>query len=386
MNRSGDLQRRLAFALFTVLLCAGVAALFATRSPALGSPVTVTPGAQQAPTGSVLVVRRSGDHDALWRLSPVDGTPTAAGVLRGRVGSVAVSPDGQNVAYLPADGAPRVWVGYGPLAPRTISLAPAGLKRVDSFTWISGDRLLVAGVKRASADSSQDRLYVVNVATGKTSAFRDLRGVEPSYAPGIGTVTYVRLTVVKPGTPANQNTPTIAESLRSVRLAGSGTGRTLLSERYRLFAEHRSFSHPRLSSGGDWLLTGQTGSDVSVTYTVREGRWGNPLLSVFTAALQAEAGWDAAGQRTAFAGTVPKDQGQACVWAFDPATGAMARTPVGLLPKLMVNDLAWSASGDLVAGASDWGVSPQRRHVLVLPGDLTSVNDLGSGRLPVWVQ
>jgi hypothetical protein len=386
MNRSVGLQRRVAFALFTVVLCAGFAAIFATRSPALGSPVTVAPAAKQALAGSVLVLRRSGDHDALWRLSPVDGTPTAAGVLPGSAGSVAVSPDGLNIAYLPASGAPRVWIGYGPLAPRTISLSRAGVRRVDSFTWISGGRLLVSGATKASAGESQDRLYVVSTSTGRIISFRDLRGVEPSYAPGIGTVTYVRLTVVKPGTPANQNTPTIVESLRSVRLAASGTGYTLLSERYRLSADHRSFSDPSISSGGDWLLTGQTGSDVSVTYTVREGRWGNPLLSVFTAALQAQAGWDASGQRTAFAGTLPQDQGQACVWAYDPATGTMARTPAGLLPKLMVNGLAWSASGDLVAGAWDWGVSPQRRHVLVLPGDLTAVNDLGSGRLPVWVQ
>ena len=70
------------------------------------------------------------------------------------------------------------------------------------------------------------------------------------------------------------------------------------------------------------------------------------------------------------------------MWVFDPRPGPWRVLPWRLLPKPMMNDLAWSASGDLVAGASDWGVSPQ--NVLVLPGDLTSVNDLGSGRLPVW--
>ena len=173
----------------------------------------MAPAAKAAATESVLVVRRSGDHDALWRLSPVDGTPTAAGVLPGSAGSVAVSPDGQNVAYLPADGAPRVWIGYGPLGPQTISLTPAGLKRVDSFTWISGDRLLVAGVKRASADYSRPAVRRER-GDRKVQSFRDLRGVEPSYAPGIGTVAYVRFTVATPGTPANGNTPTIEESLK----------------------------------------------------------------------------------------------------------------------------------------------------------------------------
>ena len=60
----------------------------------------------------------------------------AAGDLPGFAGAVAVSPDGQNVAYLPENGAPRVWIGFGPLAPRTISLAGAGVKRAYSFCWI----------------------------------------------------------------------------------------------------------------------------------------------------------------------------------------------------------------------------------------------------------
>ena len=70
----------------------------------------------RAATESVLVVRRAVDHDALWLLSPADGTPTAAGDLPGFAWSAAVSPDGQNVAYLPENER----------APRLDRLRPAG--------------------------------------------------------------------------------------------------------------------------------------------------------------------------------------------------------------------------------------------------------------------
>ena len=86
--------------------------------PARGAAVTVEPAAKAASTESVLVVRRAVDHDALWLLSPAGGTPTAAGDLPGFAGSVAVSPDGQNVAYLPENLAPRVWIGTGRSARR----------------------------------------------------------------------------------------------------------------------------------------------------------------------------------------------------------------------------------------------------------------------------
>ena len=52
---------------------------------------------------------------------------------------------------------------------------------------------------------------------------------------------------------------------------------------------------------------------------------------------------------------------------------------------MMITDLAWSVGGDLVAGGLSWNISPQRRHVFTLPGDLTTATDLGTGRLPVWV-
>ena len=137
------------------------------------------------------------------------------------------------------------------------------------------------------------------MATETTRSFRGLRGTEPYAVPAVGKVVYVRLAVVKPGTAANQHTPTIRESLKVVRVCPGGGGRTIVAETYKLFADHRSFAQPQLSSDGQWLLTATTGSDVSVTYTVREAG-GFPLLTLFTAALDTQAGWDAlrAAQRS----------------------------------------------------------------------------------------
>ena len=380
MDRSIARHSRFVLATLAVVLLASAVPLLLPRG-ASASAVTVEPAARAAITESILVVRRAVDHDALWLLSPVDGTPTAAGDLPGFAGSVAVSPDGQNVAYLPKNVAPRVWIGYGPLGPKTISLTGAGVRRVDSFCWIDAGRLLVAGVTSRRAPLRLDRLYVVNAATGKVRSFRGLYGAEPSFAPAVGKVAYVKFSVTARGTAANGYTPTIRESLKLLSLGHAGAGRTVWTEENRAFAEYRALSQPRVSPDATWYLTCQTGSDVRVTYDIRD-RWGYTELSVFTPALQAAAGWDVAGRRTAFAGIVGIDDQSPCVWVHDVMTGSLTRSASGVVPPSMIDSLAWSPSGQLVANAIGAGV----RHNFVLPGDLTSCTDLGTGRLPVWVQ
>ena len=380
MDRSIARHSHVVLATLVVVLLASAVPLLLSRD-AGASAVTVEPAAKAAITESILVVRRAVDHDALWLLSPVDGTPTAAGDLPGFAGSVAVSPDGQNVAYLPENVAPRVWIGYGPLGPKTISLTGAGVRRVDSFCWIDAGRLLVAGVTSRRAPLRLDRLYVVNAATGKVRSFRGLSGAEPSFAPAVRKVAYVRFSVTARGTAANGYTPTIRESLKLLSLGQAGAGRTVWTEENRAFAEYRALSQPQVSRDARWYLTCETGSDVRVTYDIRD-RWGYTELSVFTPALQAGAGWDVAGRRTAFAGIVGIDDQSPCVWIHDVASGSLTRTASGMVPPSMIDSLAWSPSGQLVANAIGAGA----RHNYVLPGDLTSVNDLGSGRLPVWVQ
>jgi hypothetical protein len=164
-----------------------------------------------------------------------------------------------------------------------------------------------------------------------------------------------------------------------------GAGRTVWTDQYELPADHRAFSRPQISPHGDWFLTGETGSDVRVTYAVRDSE-GMPLLTVFTPAVQAGAGWDAAGTRTAFAGELPGD-GNACVWVYDVASGALTRSPKGLLPEQMIGDVAWSPSGLLALGGFVATGSPAVRHVYVLSAaDLGTLRTVVAGELPVWVQ
>ncbi len=367
-------------ALAAVVLAAAFLGIWSGPPARASDALSTTPSVGVPAAEAVLVVRSAGNHDALWLLSPVDGTPTAAGELPGKAGSVAISPDRANVAYLPANGDPRVWVGYGPLGPHTVSLAALGVRRADSFCWIDDHRLLVSGATARNASLRLDRLYLVNAATRTARSFRGLAGAEPSAAPAVGKVAYVKFTIMVPGTAGNGYSPTIRESLKLLSLSGTGAGRTVWSEENRAFAEYRALSQPLVSPDARWYLTGVTGSDVRVTYDVRD-RWGYPILSIFTPALQAGAGWDAAGGRTAFAGVVGIDDPSTCVWVYDVASGSLTRSASGLIAPSPIDSLAWSPSGQLVANA--YGVGA--RHNLVLPGDLSTVKDLGTGRLPVWV-
>ncbi len=382
----------LAFATLAAALIA-VALLVGGREPVAGATepaaTVASPGTLSAAPSSqrILVVRRAGDHDALWLVSPADGIAVPAGALPGVAGHVAMSPDGLNVAYLPASQAPRVWIGYGPKAPKTVSLARAGVKAVDGLTWISSDRILVSGtISGTHADVYRDRLFVVTVSTGAVRAFRDLRGTEPNAAPGVGKVTYVRLTTVAPGDAQHPDAPLIRESLRILDLAGSGGGREVAFERYRRFVDYRAFQEPKLAPGGAWLFTGQTGSDVSVTYSLRGAIGGYPFLTLSSGNLPAAA-WDATGHKVAFAATpTPFTQSSISVWAFDVVTGAMIRTPANAIRNQQISDLAWAADGAIAVGTRTTGDAGSTRRVLVAPADLSGVTDLGVGRLPQWVE
>jgi hypothetical protein len=374
-------HHRLILVALVALVCAAALLIAVThRAPAA---VSAAPAAHEAAGEAVLVVRHASGHDALWLLSPTDGAATAAGELPGLAGAAAVSPAG-SVAYLPENQAPRIWIGHGPFAPRTVSLAAAGVRRIDALTWVAADRLLVSGVKKGFASPYRDRLFLVDLTTGKTRAFRGLSGAEPSAAPAVGKVAYVKFTTLVAGT--KTKAPVIRESLKVLSLTHGGAGRTVWTDEYQLWADHRAFSHPQLAPDGRWFLTGETGSDVRVTYAIRDAG-GNPLLTLFTVAVQAGAGWDATSTRTAFAGAVDgPGEFNACVWVYDVASGSLTRSPKGLLPQQMIGSVAWSPSGRLALGGFTATGTPAARHVYVLSAaDLTTMKDAGAGELPVWV-
>lgn len=369
----------------TVTLAAGTAATLLGRGPAAG--------AEHRTAGpSVVTARTDAGHDSLWLVSPAGGSATAAGTLPGVAGSAAVSPDGATVAYLPANGKPSIWLGYGALAPKTISLAAAGLNTVGAMTWISADQLLISASKsRRYFDLRAARLYTVDVKTGGVQAFRGLVGAEPSADPASGKVAYVRFSRLDGGGAGNDRAPLYRESLKLLDLDKGGAGRTLSSAQYRLFADQRAFSQPQLAPGADWVLTGETGSDVRITYTLYDtSDIATPWLSVFAPTLQAAA-WAPDGGKVAFGGVTPSAAmlSDSCVYVDDVRSGALTRTPVGVLSGAsagMITGVAWSADGRLVADALDSGEGTSSEHVLVMRGDdLSTVKDLGQGHLSVWV-
>ena len=348
---------------------------------------------QSAAAQSVLTLRTAGDHDALWLVPPSGGAATAAGILPGLAAAVAVSPDGTTVAYLPSNGKPEVWIGHGALAPKTIPLQSAGIKTLGSMTWIAADTLLVSGSKKAKDyNGYANGLYTVAVATGKVEPFRGLSGVEPSADVTTGKIAYVQFKKLDNGSAQYGHIPKYRESLMLTTVGGSGAGRTLGSDDYRPTADYRAFSAPQLAPGGSWIIAGQTGSDVSVTYNVyyvNNDYW-EPWMTMPQPTPQAAA-WAPGGSRVAFAGApVGPGDDLACVYVADVAAGALARTPVALLSGASAGwivGLAWSDDGRLVADSlsADPGTADER--VLLLDSaDLSKIKDLGEGHLSVWVK
>ena len=120
-------------------------------------------------SGSLVVVRRSAGQDSLWSVDPVTKSASKLVSLPFRPARVAQAPDGRRLAYLPTTSGPKVYVydtQTGTLVSR--SLAARGVKVVDSLTWLTSTKLLVAG-KATSGFAFYpfaDRLYVLNAVTG----------------------------------------------------------------------------------------------------------------------------------------------------------------------------------------------------------------------------
>jgi hypothetical protein len=375
-------------AVAVALLCASAAALAQTW-PRAAREATAT-------ADSVLTLRTDGDHDALWLLPPDGGAATAAGMLPGHAQNVCASPDGSTVAYIPLTGKPFVWIGYGPAAPKTISLEAAGIKTLTGMTWIALDQLLVAGSKKANDFYGyNDRLYTVNVTTGAVAAFRGLSGTEPDASFDTGKVVYVKFKKLDNGSAKNDNTPKYKESLMLTSVSGSGAGRELDAQSYRPVADYRAFAAPQIAAGGEWIISGQTGSDVSVTYTV--SYLGNDYSETWLTMSQPTPlafAWSPDSPMLAFGADVTgPDDTLGCVYVADVAGGSLERTAVDLLSRASVGwvmDLAWSAGTRFVADALGSSANigdPTELHVLVMDAaDLSKLTDLGEGHLSVWVK
>ena len=388
MNQIVVMPQRRAWYVLALVIAVTLVALCAAalmRSTPAGA-ARHTPAAEK-----VLTLRYNGTQDALWLVS-AEGTATAAGKLPGVAEDVAVSPDGSTAAYMPFAGKPFVWIGYGPDGPKTIDLAPAGVKTLTGLTWVAKDQLVISGSKKANdANGFNDRLYTVNVTTSSVAPLRNLSGTNPDASPDTGKIVYVRWKKLDNGT-KKYPMAKYRESLMLTSLTGSGAGTALDEQEFRMGADYDAYAAPQLAPGGDWLAYGQTGSDVSVTYHVffLADDYMSPWFEM-SMPTPIALEWAPASPLLALGGAAVGPGSEGCIYVADAAGGDMARTSRDLFSKLSVQwimDMDWSDGGMIVAdGLVDSNSTDPTTHALVLDSnDLSKVKDLGEGNLSVWVR
>ena len=381
------LARIIAVAVGVTLVAVCVAALART------GPAAATRQATAAE--SVLTLRTNGDHDEVWKLSTTGGDATKVGDLPGSAAWTIASPNATSVACLPLLGRPEVWIGYGPGAPRTISLESSGIKTLNYVSWTSESQLIVAGSKKAKDyEGYNDKLYLVDVASGAVTPFRGLSGAQPSVSFATGKVVYVKFKKLDNGSKKNGYTPKYRESLMLTTLTGTGAGTELDSQEYRPVADYRAFNWPQIAAGGFWVIYGQTGSDVSVTYNISV--LGDGYMLPWLTMLQGTppaVGWAPSAPLVAFGGQVTAADGlKSCVYLADVDGGAIGRTGADVFSSVsagFIEDLSWSDGTQIVVDAADTSASEDSPEGLVLlldTKDLSKVTSLGAGHLSVWVR
>ena len=371
-------------------------------SQVLGGSARASTAASYAPTGaapapapaiptpqpsSVAVVRREAGRDALWSVAPAAGA-TKLVDLSFRPQRIEASPSGVRLALLPSTEGPRVFVydiAAGTL--RALSLSARGVKHVDAITWLSHSRLLVSGSRAATGGHAlSDRLYVVNVATGKSAWFRKLQGTEPSVAAQAPRLVYVRLSDAGPD-PNLPGTRLVSEKLLSLRLVGGATPRVIARDRVAAGLDMRAFRDPRVSPDGRSVISSTTRSDVGVTYSLRSVAAGKLVFSKNTQLAGRDAtAWDAQSARVAFWG-MPSLAGTPAtrIYVYDMAADKL--TSVGPYADRTATGLSWAPDGSgLAYTLSAFGSAVDRARLWIVdPATPAAAQVLGAGSLPAWL-
>jgi len=355
------------------------------------APAAAVPAPHAVPTpqpSSIAVVRREAGRDALWSVASAAGAATRLVDLSFRPVRVEASPNGAKLALLRSTGGPRVFVydiAAGTL--KTLSLAPRGVRQVDAITWLSNSRLVVSGSRTAAgAYALHDRLYVVNVATGKSAWFRELQGTEPSVAAHASRLVYVRLTDAgpDPNWPGNR---LVSERLLALKLVSGSAPRVIARARVAAGLDIRRFRDPRVSPDGRAVISSTTGSDVGVTYAVRTVATGKRLFSKNTQLAGRDAtAWDAQSARVAFWGmpslaATPVTR----IYVYDLAAAKL--TSVGPYADRTATGLSWAPDGSRLAYTlSAFGNAVDRGRLWIVdPATSAAARALGAGSLPAWL-
>ena len=355
------------------------------------APVAAVQKPHAIPTpqpSSIAVVRREGGRDALWSVASAAGAATRLVGLSFRPVRVEASPNGAKLALLRSTGGPRAFVydiAAGTL--KTLSLAPRGVRQVDAITWLSNSRLVVSGSRTAAgAYALHDRLYVVNVATGKSAWFRELQGTEPSVAAHASRLVYVRLTDAgpDPNWPGNR---LVSERLLALKLVSGSAPRVIARARVAAGLDIRRFRDPRVSPDGRAVISSTTGSDVGVTYAVRTVATGKRLFSKNTQLAGRDAtAWDAQSARVAFWG-MPSLAATAVtrIYVYDLAAAKL--TSVGPYADRTATGLSWAPDGSRLAYTlSAFGNAVDRGRLWIVdPATPAAAQVLGAGGLPAWM-
>lgn len=335
---------------------------------------------------SIAVVRREAGRDALWSVAPAAGA-TKLVDLSFRPEQIEASPSGVRLALLPSTRGPRVFVydiAAGTL--RALSLSARGVKQVDAITWLSNSRLLVSGSRTAiGAYALNDRLYVLNVATGKSAWFRKLQGTEPSVAAQAPRLVYVRLSDAGRD-PDQPGTRLVSEKLLSFRLVSGATPRVIARNRYSGGFDIRAFRDPRVSPDGRLVISSTTGSDVAATYTVRAVVTGKRLFRKNTQLAGRDAtAWDAQSARIAFWGIALSAPQATRIYIYDLAADKLAA--VGRYADRDATGLSWAPDGSRLAYTlSAFGNSVDRGRLWIVdPAAPAAARVLGAGSLPAWL-
>ena len=354
------------------------------------APAAAAPAPHAIPTpqpSSIVVVRREAGRDALWSVAPA-GAATKLVDLSFRPVRIEASPDGAKLALLRSAAGARAFVydiAAGTL--KTLSLAPRGVRQVDALTWLSTSRLLVSGSRTAAgAYALNDRLYVVNVATGTSAWFRKLQGTEPSVAAQAPRLVYVRLTDAGPD-PAQPGTRLVSEKLLSLKLVSGSVPRVIARAHYSGGFDIRRYRDPRVSPDGRSVISSTTRSDVGVTYAVRTVATGKRLFSKSTQLAGRDAtAWDAQSARVAFWGmpslaATPVTR----IYVYDLAAAKL--TSVGPYADRTATGLSWAPDGSRLAYTlSAFGNAVDRGRLWIVdPATPAAAQVLGAGGLPAWL-